>query len=101
MRAGEKNKPEIILPLEDGVDVFMSRLFERARGFASQAVQSVAPVAAPGSLSTAAAGAGSGHASLSLHVHGNLFTNQAGLKDLERTLDRIRISERTRQGASD
>lgn len=97
IRAGEKRKPEIILPLDTGIDALVSRMTERTRGFFPQS----APPAysSPAYQQMAAAGAVSGGGGgLTINI-GTYVGNRAGLKDLYRKLDEVGILEATRIGA--
>lgn len=88
IRAGEKKKPEIILPLKTGVDILASTLasklsdMSKTMGFSVQQGESSV---------------------VENHFHlfsgGTYVGNQASLRDLERMLQSVRIGEMTRMGA--
>lgn len=92
---GEGNQDELILPMRTGVK-------DIARGVIDGLVGAVLPPAATPAL--AFGGGGSAPASGpsgGLHLHiGTLIADEWGLKNLERTLLKIRVSEDQRKGAA-
>jgi hypothetical protein len=90
LRAGERNKPEIILPLESGVDKLLTRMFERTREMGNQAAS------AARSFSFGSEGR---PVNVTLQV-GTLIADPASMKTLERKLSEFRILESTRLGAA-
>ena len=91
---GEGREDEIVLPLKRGVDILAHELLDKLGAIAFPAP---APAPAAAFAGAAPGGSGGGGRPVSLHI-GTLIADDAGLKKLERTLERVRIGEQVRRG---
>jgi gas vesicle protein len=100
VEVGEANQDEIILPMKTGVAAVAEALLERISRAASTVSAGFATVGRSPMLATAGVGAyGAVGNETHWHIHAqNIIADNHGLKELERTLHGIRMSEATRKG---
>jgi len=91
IRAGEKRKPEVILPMETGARAMADAIVKKMVGSAERFSGSVA------AMSRGAAGQASGKTVYENHLHvGDRYIDKSGLKSLWRDLTEVSAMENTR-----
>jgi len=86
---GEGNQDELVFPLESGTDLLADRLMARLQGIGM----------APVNAQTVQAGENMPKRVINLNI-GTLVADDRGIKQLERRLERVRISEDQRKGVA-